>query len=86
MQERCEPRVQRCVVGDTKESRRKEEEALWCLIGSRAVQVGAMLEQAEQPVESVGQLVPSPAGVEQSEDVQRSDRVDVWLFCIEVHL
>ena len=45
-----------------------------------------MLEQTEQPVKRVGQLVPSPVGVEQSEDVQRNDRVGVWLFCIEVHL
>lgn len=61
--------MQRCVVGtNAKESRRKEEVALWRLVESRAVQVGAVLKQTEQPVKRVGQLVPSPVGVEQSED------------------
>lgn len=74
------------VVGAAKESRRKEEETLCRLIESSAVQVGSVLEQAEQPVERVGQLVPSAARVEESEDIERNDRIDVWSLCIEVGL
>ena len=45
-----------------------------------------MLEQAEQPVERVGKLVPSASRIEESKDVEGNDRIGVWSLCIEVGL
>ena len=66
-EERGEARLQGAVgAGGAQETRGEEEEAFGRLVVPRAVEVGAVCEHAEDPVERRGELVPASAGVEEA--------------------
>lgn len=86
-QERGKAPVQMRVVGRAaQEARGEEEEAFGRLVVPRAVEVGAVLEHAEHPVERAGELVSAPARVEEAEDVQGDDGVRPWTLGVKIRL
>lgn len=45
-----------------------------------------MLEYAENPLERLSQLVPTPSRVKKGENVEADDGVGAWPFSVEVRL
>ena len=85
-EERGESRVQGCIARGAQELRGEEEEALGGLVVARAVEVGAVLEHAEDPFEGGSDLVSAPAGVEEAQDVERYDGIRAWTLGVKVGL
>jgi hypothetical protein len=56
--------VQRLVAHFVQEARGEEQKAFCCLVVPRSVKVSSVLEDAENPLERAGQLVPTPPRVE----------------------
>jgi hypothetical protein len=85
-QELRESRVQRIVAHFLQEASGEEQKAFCRLVAPRSIQVSSVLEYAENPLERLGQLVPTPSRVKKGEDVEADDGVGAWPFSVKERL